>query len=518
MIARWVHYSAYEKGAAWMLEDIKGLVSDADIAMTNLECVVSTRGEFFDKAEDRPYLYRARPEMLDILTEAGFDLLVTANNHSMDYGPEALLEEMEFLDAVGIACVGTGRNLKEAATPTYIKVGEIVIAFIGLEDYFPVCAARPDCAGTFHAKGTEAILKALEEPIASATRSADLVVFTPHWGTNWTENPTAERIELAHKIIELGADAILGHSSHQLHGVEVYKGRPIIYDMGSFFFDTVGQGRLRFSAGFVLEFDRTGFRSLSMHPLRLHSSRTVRAIGTDLEYIQNLLLKLTGELDPDLKLLKQGGVISLSLEPEPRLRPRPTTPTRALDTARTVTLPLKFRKRKTNVVFDEPPVWTRSFEPVTLERGVQVIGAHTPQAVRPRTAFTADVALAVSGPLGGPWIASTKGARRGSADQFTWQHPFADGGWLPHLWEKNQIVVDRTLVRPPRLPEGVYDLYWRLENQADKSVLHVLKSGGSDTDGYVHIGEITVTTNSIPKGPAGLSWDGRLPQRPQNEK
>jgi poly-gamma-glutamate capsule biosynthesis protein CapA/YwtB (metallophosphatase superfamily) len=496
-----------------MLEDVRGLVSGADVAMTNLECVVSTGGRYFHKGEGRPYLYRGRPEMLDILTEAGFDLVVTANNHAMDYGPEALLEQMELLDAAGIAYVGTGRNLKEAATPRYIRAGDIIVAFIGLEDHFPVCAARADRAGTFHAKGANAILKTLAGPIASANRNADLVVFTPHWGQNWTENPTAERIELAHRIIELGVDAILGHSSHQIHGIEVYKGRPIVYDMGSFFFDTVGQGRLRFSAGFVLEFDRKGFSKLSIHPLRLHSSRTVRATGMEAEYLRNLLVKLTAELDPELRLVKQENIIALDIEPRPRLRSRQTTLTGVLDTGRTITLPEKFRKRKTDVVLEEPPAWTRGFDPVKLERGVEVIDARTPDAVWPRTAFTADVAMVVSGPLDGRWIPSIKGVGPAGAEQFIWEHPFADGGWLPDLWEKGQIVVDRTLVRPPRLPEATYDLYWRLQNRTDNSILRALESHAAGAYGYVHVGRIIVTTKGIPRGPAGLSWDGRLPQK-----
>jgi hypothetical protein len=188
-----------------------------------------------------------------------------------------------------------------------------------------------------------------------------------------------------------------------------------------------------------------------------------------------------------------------------------------LDTARTITLPEKFRKRNADVVLEEPPAWARGFDPVNLERGVKLIGARTPDAVWPRTAFTADVALAVSGPLDGRWIPSIKGVRPGATEQFIWQHPFADGGWLPNLWEKGQIVVDRTLVRPPRLPEATYELYWRLENRTDNSVLRPLGSQAVDTDGYVHIGQIIVTTKGIPRGPAGLSWDGRLPRKSHRE-
>ncbi len=513
MIGRWVHYHVYRNGPEWMLIDVKELVAGADIAMANLECVVATRGAFFDKGENRPYLYRTRPEMLDILTEVGFDLVVTSNNHAMDYGPDALMEQIELLEAVGIAQVGSGRNLREASSPTYIKVGDIIVAFIGIEDYFDKCAATTSRPGVHHARGSRAILEDVKAPISAARQNADLVVFTPHWGKNWTEKPTGEMGELAHNIIELGVDAILGHSSHHVHGVEVYRDRPIIYDMGTFFFDTVGNGRMRFGAGFVLEFNRDGFTKVSIHPLKLHASRTVRAKGDDLKHILDLVVRMTAETDPDLKLVRQGDILTLKINPPPRRKKRNKVPSRLYYPRITRRLAQSFREKKTNVVFDEAPEWTAGFDPIELTHGVTVTGAKTAEAVRPRCAFIAEVALRVSGPLDGRWVAAIKGVGRTGKDTFVWDHPVADGGWLANLWQKDQIVVDRTLVRPPRMPEGLYELYWRLVNRDDGSVLRALDTESTDEDGYVRIGEILITTEGIPDGPAGLSWNGVLSDR-----
>lgn len=494
MIARWMHYWYYEKGPDFILGEVKEIVSTADIAMTNLECVISTKGDFFDKGESRPYLYRARPEMLDILTNVGFDLVVTANNHAMDYGPEALLEQMELLNSVGIAQVGSGRNLNEASSPTYIRIGDIILAFISVETSFPACAAQSDRAGVFHAKGRENIIKELTNPIAEAKRNADIVVFTPHWGRNWTENPTSEQIELAHSIIDMGVDAILGHSSHQVHGIEVYKEKPIIYDMGSFLFDRVGQGRMRHSAGFILEFNQQGFHRVSIYPLRLYESRTIIAEEKDSDSFCKLLVNLTRQLNPDLKLTRDNNVLKLELSPGKTLNSRVTTPNRLFDSNQTTRLQDIYRQRKTNVVFDEPPYPGKGFNPVKIESGITMIDAKLPSAVKPRHGFKAEVILKVSKPLKGPWKGCIKARKSDNTDGFIWRYPFSDGGWLPCLWEEGQIVIDRTLVRPPLVTEGVYELYWRLENSEAQTYLKPIDKEYQNDEGLIPIGKILVTS------------------------
>ena len=92
-IGRWLPQKVSQHGPDWPLGTIKSLISGADVAMANLECVVATTGAVFDKGEEsRPFAFRARPEMLDVLTEVGFDIMATANNHAMDYGPDAIVE------------------------------------------------------------------------------------------------------------------------------------------------------------------------------------------------------------------------------------------------------------------------------------------------------------------------------------------------------------------------------------------------------------------------------------------
>lgn len=518
MLARWVHQCVYRRGAERGFAEIHHLVRDADVALTNLECVVSTRGDFFDKGERRPFLYRGRPELLDVITSAGFDVVATANNHSMDFGPEALLEQHEFLEATGIASAGSGPDRSAARSPAYVRSGDVILAFIGLEDSFPMFAATADRAGVFHAP-TDEMVEALAGPIAEARKHAHLVVVTPHWGRNWKDAPTEDRIHVARQIIDLGADAILGHSSHHIHGVEVHEGHPIVYDMGSLFFDAVGQENLRFSAGWVLDFDREGFHRLTVHPLKLKSCRVTLAQGSSLDRIQDWLEERSRALDPDIPLSWEGDAMVVSLDPTPRSPPA-SPPENVHETGSTRPLPPHFRERKPDLVRETLPAWCdERFEPVvlepeSLERRITVHCWRHAEAVRPRRAFVAEVVLEVSGPLEGRWEGIVAGRKRDGKDTFSWLHPVADGAWDPHLWEPGQIVVDRTLVRPRRVPTGTYDLSYRFVNvlEGRKPLRRLTPSAdGSATD--VPMGSIEIRSKGIPKGPAGITWDGRLPDK-----
>jgi poly-gamma-glutamate capsule biosynthesis protein CapA/YwtB (metallophosphatase superfamily) len=513
-LGRWVPQAIQENGAKSALEDVADIISPADIAVVNIECVVSSRGHFWDKGERRPFLYRAPPTTIDVLTEAGIDVAIAANNHSMDFGPDALVEEIELLTAAGIAPVGIGTNLEEASRPVYVRAGDLIVAFIGLETEFPKFAATEDSPGTFHAKVVAPAVEALRAPIAEAREHADLIVFSPHWGDNWTERPTEELKETAHALVDLGVDAVIGHSAHHIHGVEIYKGKPIIYDMGSLFFDTVGQGRLRYSAGYVLEFGANGFSKVTMHPLILKPNRTEYADGAAWEKIKGLLTSLSAEFDPKVPLAVEGKTLVLRLPPGDGPKPRKSDPEKVHVSNTTRRLPDAYRARKTeDVVLDAPPEWAADFADVNLDNGVVVLGARSSDAVRPKLAFMAEVALAVPGPLdGGGWIAVLKGSVRGGEESFTWSHPIADGGWVPAVWEKGQIVVDRTLVRAALKEEGVYDLYWRLENHTTRKKARPIDARQGDGDGFVRIGEIEVKKKGIPDGPAGVAWDGWLPK------
>lgn len=517
MLARWVPYAYYRFGVKRAVGEVTALVSGADIAMTNLESVTATRGSFFHKGERRPYLYRGRPELLDLITEPGFDFVTLANNHAMDYGPEALLEEIALLDAAGIAHAGAGKNLAEAAAPAYVQAGDVIVAFISLLTGFPLLAATAERPGVLRADEYNPVLEAVRDSVAEARKHADLVVFSPHWGANWTEKPTAKRQELARQIIDLGVDAVIGHSSHQLHGIEVYNGKPILYDVGSFLFDAVKQGRMRHTAGFVLDFNRNGFTRIAVHPMSLHSSRVVPARGAHAEKIQKMMVRMSLEVGGDIDIGVEGSTVVVELPPPGQKETVPSRPPRERihKTGQTRRLPDHLRQRKSNVVLEKPPEWTAGFTPIPLSNGAVILGARHSEGARPKRAFVSEVVLRAPGPLKQTrWEAFVQARDANGKPVFTWMHPIADGSWDPSIWEKDEVGVDRSLVRPAIAPpEGIYDLFWRMEELEKHIPAKPVDPTQGDKDGWVDIGKILIANKGVPAGPAGVAWDGKLSEK-----
>lgn len=241
-LGRRQHFRMHELGGARrMLGDIAAL-RDADLRIVNLECVVATTGEQgVDKGEAGPYYYRARPEMLAVLTEAGIGMVATANNHSGDYGAEALLEQRAHLDAAGIAHAGTGRTLEASLRPAFRSAGGVRVALFSLDATQPRFAATAERAGAawLPLDNPAAWTAELAPRIEAARREADVVLVAVHWGANLETEPTAAEIAVGHAIVDAGADAVLGTSAHVLQGIEVYRGRPILHDAGDLLFDSV---------------------------------------------------------------------------------------------------------------------------------------------------------------------------------------------------------------------------------------------------------------------------------------
>lgn len=240
-LGRRQHYRTVELGLKNVLNIPE--LTQADLSVVNLECVVSTLGEQgADKGEGGPYYFRARPEMLNVLMESGINVVAVANNHSGDYGIQAQLQQRELLKRIGIAEVGFGENIEQAFQPIFCQVNELQVAIFNVDATQHRFAASIEKAGNAYLslKDAQKWYQTFKPRIEKARQEADVVMFAVHWGQNHVSVPSADEIAVGHALIDAGADAILGASSHRLQGMEIYKGKPIIHDAGDLLFDAVG--------------------------------------------------------------------------------------------------------------------------------------------------------------------------------------------------------------------------------------------------------------------------------------
>ena len=273
----------------------------------------------YPQAENGGQYEVASPEVVDDMKWMGFRLFSHANNHTMDYGVEGMTESWRVLDALHLVYAGSGMSAGEAAQAKYFETRKGRFALIGMATSFSTMSrageSRPDMKGrpgvnalrttavtqlapaqmaelrnlvketggsvpnsetepvqfggatfipgpenkkisTVNARDEDRILRS----IRSAARQADFVIVYAHShdiaGPDDLAPAPAHLREFFKKCIDAGADAFVVSGPHKLRGIEIYKGKPIFYSLGSFFmqnetieplpddiYETVGLGK-----------------------------------------------------------------------------------------------------------------------------------------------------------------------------------------------------------------------------------------------------------------------------------
>jgi hypothetical protein len=233
MLGRGVNEMISNNGPLYPWGDLIPLVQTADLFLINLECVIAESGEPF--LPPRVFYFRAHPKAIEVLTKAGVDYVTLSNNHAMDFQGPALLETIQHLDEHGITHAGAGKNLDDASRFALLEAKGFKVGVVAFADHFQEYAATED------SPGTNVIPITLEEPYfrrveksveAVRAAGADLVVFSIHWGPNMRHLPPPEFKQFARAVMDAGADIFHGHSAHVFQGIEIYKGKPILYDTG----------------------------------------------------------------------------------------------------------------------------------------------------------------------------------------------------------------------------------------------------------------------------------------------
>ena len=239
------------------------MLQAADIAFANLECPISGRGEPLEKK----YLFNAAPESVAGLVSAGFDVVSIANNHILDYGTVAMEDTIRILTENGIAGAGITTN-DAPQTPVILERKGIRVGFLAYADHKTPYAFAKEFL-PFETAPAKAEKGLIARDIAALKPNVDIVVVSLHWGIEYEEEPNERQIDLAHFVIDQGAQILAGHHPHVQQDAVWYNGGLIIYSMGNFVFDQWSRPETRESRLYTVIVGKDGPRHAQYRPLEI---------------------------------------------------------------------------------------------------------------------------------------------------------------------------------------------------------------------------------------------------------
>ena len=220
----------------------------SDVAFTDLETVINTGAG--KATRESQFFHAAGPEVIDCLKGWGFNLLALGNNHAWDLGAPGILGTLAEVQARGFGFAGTGANLAAASAPAVLTTprGRVALVAFASGKIAEGGAATYTRAGVNEVKldeQTGEIDRVDAERVFAALRlaahTADVVIAYQHdhyWEKDNRVTPEWKR-RFARACLDAGATVFVSHGAPMLHGIELYRGRPIFYDLGGLVFHTI---------------------------------------------------------------------------------------------------------------------------------------------------------------------------------------------------------------------------------------------------------------------------------------
>lgn len=233
-------------------EFVAPILKKADLAIGNLELTLPGKPPYTGYP-----MFKSPEELALALRHAGFDLLVTANNHSNDGGLNGVLNTLNALDNYGFYSTGTFRNAAERAAfyPLIVYKNDFKLAFLNYTYGTNGLPNKPPSIVNLIEEETIAADLAVAKQL-----SPDFIIVIMHWGDEYQINENARQRELAGKLIAQGADLVIGGHPHVIQPVKQVTARDSInntertawtaYSLGNFI---SGQRKPNTDGGMILE-------------------------------------------------------------------------------------------------------------------------------------------------------------------------------------------------------------------------------------------------------------------------
>lgn len=300
MLGRLVRSQILLHGAGYPLEAVADIMRAADLTIVNLECAITaSTGRWPGK--QKAFYFGAPPQAAGTLAQAGVDLVSLANNHTLDFDVGGLFDTLRHLRKYGIAWTGAGTHLGPARTPAIVQRHGIRVGMAAFCDHQPDFAATPSRPGIAYLDLNDeaGALAVWRKALARLRRAqADWPILSLHWGPNMVARPSLQFRHLARAAIDMGWKILFGHSAHVFHGIEIYRGCPIIYAAGDLVDDYAVDPWFRNDLQLLIDIavgaDR--LRQIRLHPIVIDECRTLPAVGEQFDQITARMTSLCAEL------------------------------------------------------------------------------------------------------------------------------------------------------------------------------------------------------------------------------
>jgi poly-gamma-glutamate synthesis protein (capsule biosynthesis protein) len=243
---------------------------------------------------------------VESLEAIGVDAVGLANNHSLDFGPEALEDTLHHLVSAGIATAGAGPDEERARRGVIVTAAGKRLGLVAVSDHPREFAAEQGRSGIAQANLSKGAPEWLLAELHRLRPQCDFLLAFLHWGPNMSTRPARWQRRLAAELLAEGADMVAGHSAHVFHGIELFGNGLAVYDLGDALDDYAVDQELRNDLGvFAVWHPDADPPQLELSGLRLDYCRTRIAKGADAEWIAGRLERACADLGTSIERVSE---------------------------------------------------------------------------------------------------------------------------------------------------------------------------------------------------------------------